>query len=192
MMERTVERNLLAEQYKRRYEMQSKEVREKLDRLREQDPREYQVKILKRKRTIPQKGDVFVVSPKEGMYYCGVVINAGVEISDTYSAVVFILDKEYENMDIDVKDLELENLLYYPEIVDKGYWSRGYFYNIGKQIEIPDDLDYGFYSIGKECYVDEYKNRISRHPKLLGIYGVATGTGVAYYINRELILKGRI
>ena len=102
------------------------------------------------------------------------------------------VDKEYESMDIDVKDLELENLLYYPEIVDKGYWSRGYFYNIGKQIEIPDDLDYGFYSIGKECYVDEYKNRISRRPKLLGIYGVATGTGVAYYINRELILKGRI
>lgn len=192
MLERTVERNLLAERYKRRYDMQSEEVREKLDRLSEQDPKEYQVKILKRKRTIPQKGDVFVVSPREGMYYCGVVINAGDEISDTYSAVVFILDKEYENMDIDVKDLELENLLYYPEIVDKGYWSRGYFYNIGKQIEIPDDLDYGFYSIGKECYVDEYRNRISRCPKLLGIDGVATGIGVARKINRELILKGRI
>ena len=192
MMEKTVERNLLAEHYKRRYKMQSKEVREKLDRLSEQDPKEYQVKILKRKRIIPQKGDVFVVSPKGGGYYCGVVISAGIEISDTYSSVVFILDKEYESMDIDVKDLELENLLYYPEIVDKGYWSRGYFYNIGKQIEIPDDLDYGFYSIGKECYVDEYRNRISRCPKLLGIDGVATGIGVARKINRELILKGRI
>ena len=191
-MEKTVERNLLAEHYKRRYDMQSKEVREKLDRLSEQDPKEYQVKILKRKRIIPQKGDVFVVSPKGGGYYCGVVISAGIEISDTYSSVVFILDKEYESMDIDVKDLELENLLYYPEIVDKGYWSRGYFYNIGKQIEIPDDLDYGFYSIGKECYVDEYRNRISRCPKLLGIDGVATGIGVARKINRELILKGRI
>lgn len=126
------------------------------------------------------------------MYYCGVVINAGIEIGDTYSSVVFILDKEYENMDIDVEDLNLENLLYYPEIVDKGYWSRGYFYNIGKRIEIPNDLDYGFYSLGEECYVDEYRNKISRCPKLLGIYGVATGTGVAYYINRELILKGRI
>ena len=55
-MEKTVERNLLAEHYKRRYKMQSKEVREKLDRLSEQDPKEYQVKILKRKRIIPQKG----------------------------------------------------------------------------------------------------------------------------------------
>lgn len=191
-MERIVERNLLAEYYEHKYRMQSREVREKLDALDEQDPREYQVKILKRKRTIPQKGDVFVVNPREGMYYCGVVVNAGDGISDTYSAVVFILDKEYESMDIDVKDLELENLLYYPEIVDKGYWSRGYFYNIGKQIEIPDDLDYGFYSIGKECYVDEYRNRISRCPKLLGIDGVATGIGVARKINRELILKGRI
>ena len=59
---------------------------------------EYQVKIIKRKRIIPQKGDVFVVSPREGMYYCGVVVNAGDGISDTYSAVVFILDKEYESM----------------------------------------------------------------------------------------------
>ena len=150
--------------------MQSKEVREKLDALDEQNPREYQVKIIKRKRIIPQKGDVFVVSPREGAYYSGVVISAGIEISDTYSSVVFILDKEYESMDIDVAELDLENLLFYPQIVDKGYWSRGYFYNIGKQIEIPDDLDYGFYSIGKECYVDEYKNRISRRPKLLGIY----------------------
>ena len=191
-MKKKVERNLLAEYYERRYKMQSKEVREKLDALDEQNPREYQVKIIKRKRIIPQKGDVFVVSPREGAYYSGVVISAGIEISDTYSSVVFILDKEYESMDIDVAELDLENLLFYPQIVDKGYWSRGYFYNIGKQIEIPDDLDYGFYSIGKECYVDEYKNRISRRPKLLGIYGVATGTGVAYYINRELILKGRI
>ena len=192
MMEKTVERNLLAEHYKRRYDMQSKEVREKLDRLSEQDPKEYQVKILKRKRIIPQKGDVFVVSPKGGAYYSGVVISAGIEISDTYSSVVFILDKEYESMDIDVAELDLENLLFYPQIVDKGYWSRGYFYNIGKQIEIPNELDYGFYNVVDEYYVDEYGNRISRRPKLLGIYGVATGTGVAYYINRELILKGRI
>ena len=162
MMERTVERNLLAEHYKRRYEMQSKEVREKLDRLSEQDPREYQVKILKRKRIIPQKGDVFVVSPREGVYYCGVVVNAGDGISDTYSAVVFILDKEYESMDIDVAELDLENLLFYPQIVDKGYWSRGYFYNIGKQIEIPNELDYGFYDVVDEYYVDEYGNRIMR------------------------------
>lgn len=191
-MKKKVERNLLAEHYKRRYEMQSKEVRDKLDRLSEQNPKEYQVKILKRKRILPNVGDVFVVSPREGVYYCGVVVNAGDEISDTYSAVVFILDKEYESMDIDVEELDLENLLFYPQIVDKGYWSRGYFYNIGKQIEIPNELDYGFYDVVNEYYVDEYGNRILKCPKLLGIYGVATGTGVAYKINRELILKGRI
>ena len=191
-MKKKVERNLLAEYYERRYKMQSKEVREKLDALDEQNPREYQVKIIKRKRIIPQKGDVFVVSPREGAYYSGVVISAGIEISDTYSSVVFILDKEYESMDIDVAELDLENLLFYPQIVDKGYWSRGYFYNIGKQIEIPNELDYGFYNVVDEYYVDEYGNRILKCPKLLGIYGVATGTGVAYKINRELILKGRI
>ena len=95
-------------------------------------------------------------------------------------------------MDIDVAELDLENLLFYPQIVDKGYWSRGYFYNIGKQIEIPNELDYGFYDVVDEYYVDEYGNRILKCPKLLGIDGVATGTGVAYKINRELILKGRI
>lgn len=88
-----------------------------------------------------------MVSSIEGVYYCGVVINPGVETCETYSSVVFILNKEYEDKDIKVEDLNLEDLLYYPQIVDKGYWSRGYFYNIGKKIEIPDDLDYGFYSI---------------------------------------------
>lgn len=191
-MKREVKDNPLAEQYRQLYNSQSEEVRKKLDRLKEQDPKEYQVKILKRKRIIPQKGDVFVVSPIDGAYYCGVVINSGVETCETYSSVVFILSKEYENMDIEVDDLDLEDLLFYPQIVDKGYWSRGYFYNIGKRVEIPDNLDYGFYSVGKECYVDEYRNKISRCPKILGLYGIATGTGVAYHINRALILKGRI
>lgn len=187
-----MERNLVAERYKREYDTQSTIVKEKLDKLDEQDPKEYQIKIIKRKRILPAKGDVFVVNPIDGVYYCGVVISSGIEISGTYSSVVFILNKEYESMDIDVEDLDLEDLLYYPEIVDKGYWSRGYFYNIGKQIEIPENLDYGFYSTGKKCYVDEYRNRLSRCPKLLGTYGIATGTGVAYKINWALILKGRI
>lgn len=191
-MNKQTKRNFLAEQRKQLYDRQSEAVKKKLDRLKELDSKEYQVKIIKRKRIIPQVGDVFVVSPMENVYYCGVVINSGLEICDTYSSVVFILDKELDSMDVSVEELNFENLLIKPVIVDKGYWSRGYFYNIGKRIEIPDNLDYGFYDVWEDVFLDEYDRPIHKQPKFVGTSGIVTGTGVAYYINEALILKGRI
>lgn len=44
---------------------------------------------------------------------------------------------------------------------------------MGKNIEVPNNIDYGFYSIGKRMYVDEYKNPI-KEPALVGVYGAYT------------------
>ena len=79
------------------------------------------------------------------------------------------------------------DLLIPPEIVGKEYWTRGYFYNVDhvEQISIPD---YGFYDIGKSRICDEYGNKMSHNPSLLGTYSVATDIGVARMVNQELIL----
>ena len=66
------------------------------------------------------------------------------------------------------------------------------FYNVGIDINIPDNIDYGFYSVMDRVYVDEYRNPIGREPELVGIYGLSTGSGIAYKINYELIALGVI
>ena len=63
------------------------------------------------------------------------------------------------------------------------------YYNTTKsfgEIQIPSELDYGFYRIRKG-YVDEYGRSLEREPKLLGAYGIFTKDGLAYEINYELI-----
>ena len=102
-----------------------------------------------------------------------------------HNKYIFIL----KNKSGEIYDLtDVSELLIAPVMVGREYWTRGYFYNTGENIEIPSEIDYGFYSIGKGMFMDEYGNEIVREPELLGTFGVATITGVSYEINVELII----
>lgn len=83
-----------------------------------------------------------------------------------------------------------DDLLIGPEIVDSSYWSRGFFFTI---TNLPIDqnekqLDYGFYSVGKGKYFKEDGIEIDHKPLLLGTYGIATITGIAFNVEKELII----
>lgn len=84
---------------------------------------------------------------------------------------------------------DYEHLLIEPTIVDKSYWSKGYFYTIGNEMvsDLEQNLDYGFYSIGKQKYYKENGEIMDHQPLLLGTYGIATITGIASDIEKELI-----
>ena len=182
----------LAQRSKARYNRLSNDKKEKLEILDEMDIEEYQLRLIKRKRIKPQKGNLFVVSPKKDMYFWGVVMNSGIDVDGDNFSVVFILN-ERANGPEDVNiPTDLTNLLIYPSIVGNWYWNKGFFYNVGIDINIPDNIDYGFYSVMDRMYVDEYRNPIGREPELVGIYGLSTGSGIAYKINYELIASGVI
>ena len=51
--------NPLAMRWKERYNAQPEDIKKKLEELDKQDPREYQLKVIKRKRIIPQKATSF-------------------------------------------------------------------------------------------------------------------------------------
>lgn len=71
-------------------------------------------------------------------------------------------------------------------------WSRGYFYNIDHYDELLNIEDYGFYSVGKTKFFDEYGKKLLNQPRLLGTFGVTTISGIAKKINQELIITGII
>lgn len=87
-----------------------------------------------------------------------------------------------------------DDLLIPPQIVGREYWQRGYFFNVDKFDKPPKIADIiadcGFYSVGKGKLFDEFGNELSKPPRLLGTFGVATITGVAKKIRQELIING--
>ena len=183
--------NIMSRRWKTKYEQCSQAVRDKLDKLDEMYINEYQLMVIKRKRIYPDIGDIFKICPRENIECYGIVVNNHVNNKNGDDFIVIFVFKSDVDIEQSVKKgIRKEDLLIDPEIVGKEYWTRGYFFNVG-HIESKVN-NYGFYSIGKRKFFDEYGNDIQEEPSILGTYGVATISGVAYSINQELIIAGII
>lgn len=179
--------NLMSRRWRKRYEEQPEHVKRRLDALDEIDVKEYQLKVIKRTRKYPNKGDVFLVEPQEGIYFYGLVINNHVNnIQGDDLLVIMIFRNRANGLTNKSFELDYNNLLIEPCMVGKEYWTRGYFYTIDN-IEY-EKSDYGFYSISKNKFFNEYEEELYKEPKLLGVWGVSTIFGIAIKIQEELII----
>lgn len=185
--------NPLSKKSMGRYNNLPKHIQIELDKLDNMNFKEYQLKVIQRNKSIPKKGDIFFVNPSESKYFVGVIVNDNVSnINGSGLFVVLILRNKVLSLDSTDFEIDLDNLLINPSIVGKEYWTRGYFYSNGLTIDDISNLDYGFYSIGKGKYYDEYGSELNKIPKHLGIYGVSTISGIAYKINQELIIDSSL
>ena len=107
----------LAQRLEARYNLLSHEKKEKLKILDEMDIEEYQLRLIKRKRIKPQKGNLFVVSPKKDMFFWGGVINSGIDVDGDNFSVVFILNERANGPEDTNIPADLTNLLIDPSIV---------------------------------------------------------------------------
>lgn len=186
---KNINNNIIANQWKQRYSEQPAEIKEKLDKLNEAGIEEYQLQIIQKKRVYPKIGDVFEIKPKNDIVFCGIVINNHINnINGEDLLLVFIFKKEVDLKTILHTGVRKEHLLIPPQIVGKEYWTRGYFHNVDYVESVNTPEAYGFYSIGKGRFLDEYGNELAYDPQILGMYGVATISGVAKKINQELII----
>lgn len=181
-----INNNPLTKRAERRYASFTEKQRRQIEILNDMTWKEYQLNVIKKTKTLPRKGDVFLVSPQSKCFFWGVVVQEQVyHMKDENFWLVFILKDRTSNVSFNVPKLNIENLLIEPAMVAQFFWNSGVFFNVGK-IEIPSELDYGFYRIGKG-YVDEYGRALEQEPKLMGTYGVSSKDGLAYEINYELI-----
>ena len=179
-------KNILHEQWVERYNSQPDDIKWRID-----NEKALQLNVIKRKRVFPQKGDVFLVNPVEGVYFYGLVLNAGVKIipgSDDFYVIAIFKDRIKSIDSVDKNFMpDFNNLLIRISIVGREYWTRGFFYNVttcNREIE----GTYGFFRIGTCTYVDEYGRELSYVPQLVGGWGVATIMGIAIQIQTELII----
>lgn len=190
-----INKNPISSRWKERYAKQSYEVQMKLDSLKKMKPRDYQLKVIKRSKSKPIDGDIFVLSPREGVYFYGKVLNSDIQhiAEETFihrKCMVYIFKSKSSEISMDEFVSDFSNLLINPIIVDLSYWTKGYFYTIGNE-EISEEeksLDYGFYKIGNGKLYKEDGKELSDVPQILGTYGIASITGVASLIEKELII----
>lgn len=68
--------NPVSKRWKKRYSEQPKEVQKELDKLKDTPTQEYQLeKISNQKIKEVRTGDIFLLSPRKGIYFYGRVIN---------------------------------------------------------------------------------------------------------------------
>lgn len=190
--------NPISLEYKKRYNMQSHEIKERLDSFRNSD---YQLRIIEKTKPKINIGDVFLLSPRENIYFYGKVLKTSIKTinNDTFvegKNTVFIHKCKTNKKSMDDYNPNYDDLLINPSIVDISYWKSGYFYTIGNSplTEIEKTLDYGFYKLGipgirDGWFCTEEGKKIDHQPKIKGIYGVATITGIAAEIEKEIIMN---
>ena len=193
------EENILRQEWEKKYNKLTQEDKEKIDLLYEIDPKEFQLRVIKRKRIRPQEGDVFGLSPREGMYFYGKVLKSNIETVDNNpfiegSNVVAIFNCKTREISLEDYKPNYDDLLIRIAIVDYSYWTRGYFYTIAN---IPLDeneknIDYGFYSIAFGKFYKPTGEEIMHKPKIFGMNGITTIIGIAIEIESEFIFNPKL
>jgi len=200
-------KNLARLKWEERYDRQPQEIKDKLDSYENYD---FQLRVIKRKKPTLSAGDVFLLSPREDIYFYGKVFKTNIQTAyknpitqkvskDPFiegSNSVFIFKCKTNRITLDDFAPDYNNLLIDPCIVDISYWWRGFFYNVGN-IPLTDfekSLDYGFYNLpmfpGQDgCFYTEEYEILNHQPRIFGIYGITTITGVASEIEQELIIN---
>lgn len=193
--------NPLAKEWEKRYSEQPADIKQKLDELYQINSKKYQLRVIKKTKVKLKEGDVFVLSPRENIYFYGKVLKTNIDHKekDTFvhgKNVVFIFKNKTTVPSIDDFKPDYSQLLIRPAIVDISYWNKGFFYNVGNTgiSDYEKNLDYGFYRIGikSDWYCKEDGTVLETKPKILGLYGITTITGIARLVEKELIINPKL
>ena len=128
----------------------------------------------------------------EDIYFYGAVLNTGID--DSFMGMnlvsVCILKKYSKGMTefLKVESLKTKDILIRPSIISRAYWSNGFFYNTGENINGSIDIDYGFYSNPEKAYVDEYGTKLESPPEIKNFFALTTMTGISSKMRYELII----
>ncbi len=180
--------NILSRRIKERYEKLSDETKEKLAQANSLTLADYQLRVIKKSRNYPEVGDIFELKASDGTILQGVVLSNHINNNNGEDLICVVIF--HENIDImEILEKRIEDYIILPPfILGKEYWTKGFFNTIGHFSGIINFKEYGFYSVGKGKFFDEYGAELKNEPRICGTYGVTTINGVAMEITKELII----
>ena len=136
--------------------------------------------LIEKKKSLksPQKGDVFILQPQKNVFYFGKVIQTDLESADSFikgMTLIYIYDSACSEKVIPQHFDECE-LLIAPIIVNNQPWIKGYFETLDN-ISVSErerDLEFGFWDLLTQKYVDIHGKKIGKKPKYCSIYGLGS------------------
>jgi hypothetical protein len=146
---------------------------------------------IKRSRKKPKVGDVFVIQPRESIYFYGKVIeinNIFQSIEGVNIAVILVYKQATKKLELP-DYLDSNELLIPPQIVNFTGWTMGYFFTVGNMELTCEDLnlDYGFER--KRSVLSYYSaigQKLDYKPSTIGFYGLGGYGAVAYEVTKAL------
>jgi hypothetical protein len=148
------------------------------------------LEILAGSKAVPQAGDVFALRPKGHDFYFGRVVIASVEMLDWEAILVYIFNYHAKSKgSLPARaDLNPNNLLLPPTLLDPGCWSTGVVETVGHiEMSKGEILDqHCFWDPIREQNVDERRRPIARCSGPCGAYGLTPPRGLDNKISRAL------
>lgn len=176
--------------WKERKAKLSPEINSKLDELLKKGHMTDELIFIQRKRPKLQKGDVFVVQPRENIYFYGLVLNVVSTSSCNCKIFACIFKNITHEKNTDNFRPDFNNLLLPPILLIKEPWTSGYFFNVGRinldEIDVPT---YGFYHDYTNCIFSDLNERLNYYPSLIGLLMYSGIGAVACEIESELIIN---
>jgi len=148
------------------------------------------LKRLQPTRKKPNEGDVFIIQPKEDVFFFGVVVKAKMALKDPImngGHLIFIFNYPSRKKEIP-ENLFSYDLLIAPQIVNNQGWLKGYFETLGTISISKKDIEknYGFWDIVTKQYVDELGKPLPSIPKMFADYGLGSYGSVSGVIKEIL------
>lgn len=128
---------------------------------------------LKKTKTSPKKGDVFVMLPPDGLFLYGRVIATDAKIGPMTDCILIYIYRERSKRKEDVPTLMRGQLLTAPMLTNKLPWSKGYFETIEhRELGPMDRLPKHCFMDSRGWYFDEYDHRLSMPKEPVGERGL--------------------
>lgn len=138
----------------------------------------------------PQEGDVFVLQPISGRFYFGKVIETDVKSKDSFinGMMLIYIYQCYSFDQVIPQDIESNELLIAPMVVNYQPWRKGYFETIGNVgvSQKERNMEFAFWHVLKKKYVDINGQVIENKPKYCGIFGLGSYGAVGKEVQKAI------
>lgn len=121
-------------------------------------------------------GELFVVEPMKNTFLIGKVIKKQIPSDDPImngGHLIYLFQQTSNPLDIP-EYLNPKNLIIPPQIIDSKGWEKGYFQTIGIQEVTHEELhlNYGFWDIETNKFVNDEGKELSHKPDIYSDYGL--------------------
>lgn len=133
---------------------------------------------MKKSKKVPSEGEIFVLQPLPNQFYYGKVIQTNINSRDSFingMTLIYIYNKVSQDRHVP-QNLDNEELLIAPIIVNNQPWQKGYFETIGN-INVSENekkINYGFWDLFKEKFVDIKGDILENEPQYWTQYGLGS------------------